>query len=325
MTRLRLERASRWEVVLILAVLAAGSLNTHAIATDRVPGGQGCATVGHPCEGLRPGALMIIAPAATPEKRDYCTFGFLLRGRDGHRYAASAGHCIRHLLHEGEERVWADGSGTFAYTADGQRVGEFVYAIRTREIVPAGLPPDGDLSLVRLDRGVEADPEVCAWGGPTGVDDRIVTDPSPIELRWFGITPAGGRTPAIIPGPHAWLAPARSGYARGMPRDRIVQVSGHSSFGDSGGPVVDAGGRAVGLISGPPAAEDPDELPTDGHAGTFVVTRLSPQLARASTVLGIRLSLCCGGPGGEADGGGDGHGNLPGGCVPCGPTSAAGS
>lgn len=268
-----------------------------ASAAEPRPVGTHCASAGEACEGLRPGALLIIAPAPSPDGQNYCTFGFILQGRDGQRYAVSAGHCLGWLLAEGEERSWPDGSGIFAYTADGQRVGEFVYAIRTREIVSPGLPPDADFSLVRLDRGIDADPEVCAFGGPTGIDDRIVTDPAPLEMRWFGITPAGARTPPMTPGPHAWLLPARSGYALGMPRERIVQVAGHAFFSDSGGPVLTADGQAVGLISGPPAVEDPDELPTDGHAGSFIVTRLAPQLARASEVLGVQLSLCCPGRG----------------------------
>lgn len=302
------ERVAFFIKVALGMLLTTTLVPSPAAAAPTDPAKLECGSVGERCEGLRPGALLVYGPVPTPDGKNYCTFGFILRGTDGHRYATTAGHC---LVAHGEEQTWPQGSGVIAYTADGNRVGEFVYAINTREIVPPGLPANADLAVIRLDRGVEADPEVCAFGGPTGIDDRIVTQPDPLEMRWFGSTPVGGRTPPTVPGPHAWLVPARSGYSLGMPRETIVQVSGHASFLDSGGPVLGADGRAVGLVSGP--LGDAEELPTDGHAGTFIVTRLTHQLERASEALGVRLSLCCGR---SAQGSDQGRGSPPT-CLPC--------
>lgn len=232
------------------------------------------------CGGVRPGSVLM--PMG-------CTAGFLFRA-GGDRYVSTAGHCAGLygpddglLFPQARERVWARGDGAPVYDGDGGRIGEFAYAIHTREDPdPGPLPRDADLALIRLDRGVDWSPQMCFFGGPTAIDldRRPVTEP--VQLHYFGNTVVGGYD--YVRG--EWIRPARTGVANGTPDEHRVMVLGHASFGDSGAPVTTTDGRAVGLLSGPP-----DGIPLDGHVGAFVVTRLSPQISRAEVVLGRKLRL----------------------------------
>lgn len=261
----------------LACVLGAAGMSPAAAAGD-VP--FPCDVSMSACEGVRPGSVLM--PMG-------CTAGFLFRaGRD--RYVSTAGHCAGLygtddglLFPQARERVWARGAGASVYDRDGSRIGEFAYALYTREDpTPGPLPRDADLALIRLDRGVAWSPQMCFFGGPTAIDldRRPVTEP--VELNYFGNTVAGGYD--YVRG--EWIRPARRGVANGTPDEHRVMVLGHASFGDSGAPVATTDGRAVGLLSGPP-----DGIPLDGHAGTFVVTRLSPQISRAEVVLGRKLRL----------------------------------
>lgn len=269
-------RAGRLLVTLTIVLGLAGT-SPAAAAGDAAPP---CDVPMSGCAGVRPGSLLM--PMG-------CTAGFLFRA-GGDRYVSTAGHCAGLygpddglLFPQARERVWARGDGAPVYDRDGSRIGEFAYAIHTREDPdPGPLPRDADLALIRLDRGVDWSPQMCVFGGPTAIDldRRPVTEP--VQLHYFGNTPAGGYD--YVRG--EWISPARTGVANGTPDGHRVMVLGHASFGDSGAPVTTTDGRAVGLLSGPP-----DGVPLDGHAGAFVVTRLSPQISRAEVVLGRKLRL----------------------------------
>jgi hypothetical protein len=126
----------------------------------------------HECSGARPGAVLVVPLASPIDPRPYPTFGFMFNGSDGHRYATTAGHVPLGL--ESGERTWGSGQGTVAFDVEGNRVGEFVYAINTRaEARPDPLPPGADLALIRVDGAGDIDNEVCGFGGPRGVDERI--------------------------------------------------------------------------------------------------------------------------------------------------------
>ena len=153
---------------------------------------------------------------------------------------------------------------------DGQdrRVGEFAYAI---------LQDPKDFALIRLDDAVSASPQMCHFGGPTGIN---ADQPSgPVVLNHFG---NGIGVGAVLP--------ARSAAAIGMPDPDHVYAEGVVVPGDSGSGIQSADGRAVGVIV--TVGLHLAGFGTDGvDAGTMGVTRLAPQVARAQQVLGISLTL----------------------------------
>lgn len=264
-----------WLVAVAIGVTVVGST---AVAAASAPPPCGGADTG--CEVVRPGSLLM--PMA-------CTAGFLFKA-GGHNYVSTAGHCAGLnspedglLLPEGEERMWRPGEGAAVYDRHGLRIGEFAYAIRTMEDPePAPLPRDADFALIRLDRGVSWSAQMCHFGGPTGTNADESAVMELVTLQYFGNTVAGGYD--YVRG--EWVWPARTAIANGMPDRHKVMASGHASGGDSGAPVTTEDGRAVGLLAGPP-----DDVPHQGHAGAFVVGRLTPQVARAEVVLGRPLRL----------------------------------
>src|SRR4051812_47051786 len=77
------------------------------------------------CPGVRPGAIV-------NSDVGQCTLNFLFTGSDGQRYIGTAGHCILGESPVGGdvgEQSWAAGTGPVATDADGNRIGEFAYAI----------------------------------------------------------------------------------------------------------------------------------------------------------------------------------------------------
>lgn len=112
-------------------------------------------------------------------------------------------------------------------------------------------------------------------GGPTGVYTDRVT--GPVELRWHG---QGTATKNALP--------ARRRSARTTMDADFVRFLGPWVPGDSGGGVITADGRAVGVG-------------TDYHAGGDLVAqvdrdlvearRLGPAVARAEQRMGITLRL----------------------------------
>lgn len=93
------------------------------------------------------------------------------------------------------EASWPPGTGPEARDGDGNRVGEFAYAV---------VEEPRDFALVRLDDGVPAGREMCVFGGPTGINaDRPAT---PVVLQYVGSGALVGE-----------VMPARQGLALGMP------------------------------------------------------------------------------------------------------------
>ncbi len=211
-----------------------------------------------PCGGVRPGALV-----ETPN--GFCTLNFLFRGSDEQRYIGTAGHCI--LEDEGEES-WGPGSGPVARDASGARIGEFAYAV---------LGDPKDFALIRLDAGVPADPQMCHFGGPTGLNRDTPT--SPVVLEHYGQGVVFGD---VVPGRTALAL-------TGMPSENTATALGAVIFGDSGSGIVSDDGRAVGVVVtvgvnlGFPGGQ-----PVAGDVG---ITRIGPQKDRAGQFLGIGLTL----------------------------------
>lgn len=247
-------------------------------ASEAVPftlGGQPCslipvpATNGAPpvatglCPGVRPGG-------ALETDVGLCTFNFLFRAPDGTRYIGTAGHCILAsgpLTDEAGEKLWPKGAGPVAMTG-GERIGEFAYAV---------LKDPMDFALIRLDPNVEASPEMCHFGGPTGILEGL--HPNPVVLEYWG---NGVGVGTFLPG--------RSGLAAGMPHPDHVYGVGVALPGDSGSGVITSDGQAVGvLVTTGLHGFGYDENGLD--FGTIGITRLGPQLVHAQQALGTPLQL----------------------------------
>jgi hypothetical protein len=218
------------------------------------------------CPGVRPGAIV-------NSETGQCTFNFLFNGSDGRRYIGTAGHCILGESPIGGdvgEESWAPGTGPEATDADGNRIGEFAYAI---------LQDPKDFALIRLDNGVAASAQMCHFGGPTGTNSDTPGLTSPTVLNHFGNGIGIGS-----------VLPARSALALGMPDPDHVFAEGAVVPGDSGSGIISSDGRAVGVIV--TTGLHSSSIGSSGiDAGTMGITRLAPQEARAEQVLGVGMSL----------------------------------
>jgi hypothetical protein len=250
--------------------------------TGFILGGRPCRLIGVPaaspiggsltrCTGVRPGAVLNTDTGV-------CSFNFMFRGSDGNRYMGTAGHCILVDSTTGamaastmsEEEVYSPGSGPKAMDSDGKRIGEFAYAI---------LSDPKDFALIRLDRGVEASPQMCHFGGPTGLNADRPPVTEPVVLNQYGQGVALGS-----------LLPARSLLALGMPDPDHVFAQGVVLPGDSGSGVISSDGRAVGVAVSTGAHLG--GVGTSGlDTGLVGITRLKPQLERAEKMLGIDLEM----------------------------------
>ncbi len=259
------KRLAVW--LLLIGLVGGAAVPAHASSRTLDLGGVECNLIEVPaaapvgtgsCPGVRPGALV-----ETPV--GFCSFNFLFHGGDGSRYMGTAGHCI--LDDDGEE-TWSSGSGPAALDSEGARVGEFAYAV---------LGGEKDFALIRLDAGVEASAQMCHFGGPTFLNDANPADP--IVLNHYG---QGVGVSVVTPG--------RTAVAFGMPDDDHVFAEGAVAPGDSGSGISSEDGGAVGVIV--TVGVHVASLGTSGiDAGTVGVTRLSPQLARASDQLGTSFEL----------------------------------
>jgi hypothetical protein len=232
----------------------------------QVPTADGKLPVGvGTCPGVRPGGEV---------RTDIgqCTYNFLFTTPEGERYIGTAGHCI---LGEGPvaekagEKMWPKGGGPVAKDPTGHRIGEFAYAV---------LQDPKDFALIRIDPGVETNPEMCNYGGPTGINDDLSGDPTVLE--YFGNGVAIGTA-----------LPARSAVAMGLPDANHVYAAGLALPGDSGSAVISEDGRAVGVLVTVGVHGFGIDQNGGIDFGTVGITRIAPQMKRAAEALGIQLSL----------------------------------
>jgi hypothetical protein len=247
-----LPRSLRTPLVAALAAIACALVPSSAVAASS--------------DGVHPGAIL-------NSDIGQCTDNYRFDGADGTRYIGSAGHCVLPAPDVGGanvgEKTWAPGSGPIARDSNGHRIGEWAYAI---------LQDPKDFSLIRLDPSVPATQQMPTYGGPTGIFDDVSSNT--VLLQYFG-------EGVLVSN----IAPARNAVALGTPDPDHVYAQGVVVPGDSGSAIDASDGRAVGVI-----------VTTGAHvgsvggsgidAGLMGITRLPPQLARASQVLGIRLTLC---------------------------------
>jgi hypothetical protein len=249
----------------LIAVPAARGTGGVPLTTAAAAASGGTKPVGvGTCPGVRPGAEV-------QTEVGLCTLNFLFEAPDHERFIGTAGHCILGsgpVADNAGEKTWPKGAGPQAKDSTGHRIGEFAYAI---------LQEPKDFSLIRLDPGVEASPEMCDFGGPTGINDDISGDPKVLEYWGNGV--GIGST-----------VPARSAVAAGFPNADHVYAAGLALPGDSGSAVISDDGRAVGvLVTTGIHGFGVDQNGVD--FGTMGITRLAPQMAQASKVLGTSLSL----------------------------------
>jgi hypothetical protein len=232
-----------------------------------VPTADGSLPVGvGTCPGVRPGGEL-------QSEIGLCTLNFLFETPDKERFIGTAGHCILSTDSPvaGDnvgEKTWPKGQGPAAKDSSGKRFGEFAYAV---------LQDPKDFALIRLDPGVEASPEMCNYGGPTGINEDIGDGPK--VLRYFGNGVAIGSA-----------LPARSAVAMGFPNADHVYAAGIALPGDSGSAVITDDGRAVGvLVTTGIHGIGFDENGVD--FGTVGITRIVPQINQAQKALGLKLTM----------------------------------
>lgn len=217
-----------------------------------------------PCPGVRPGAFVLI------EGGGGCSLNFMFTARTAQgtqrRFMGTAGHCL--LAAEGQEagqQVWAPGDGPIVSTGDitgvttttGEAFGRLVYA---------RLDGLRDFALIELDAGVVANPQMCYWGGPTGIDHDL--RPGPVTVRQFGQGLVYGDT-----------IPARTGVAAEWRDPDFVYYHSVSLPGDSGSGVITDEGRAVGTLV--------HEKPAQSGDGYIGVIRIKPAMDDAIAALGL--------------------------------------
>ncbi|MGH9274763.1 MAG: trypsin-like peptidase domain-containing protein [Acidimicrobiales bacterium] len=192
-----------------------------------------------------------------------CTANFVFRGSDGRDYLGTAGHCtLAESNISGDVGEFADANGAVVKDANGRRIGQIAYAIQRDPY---------DFALIRLDTGIAFDKALPHWGAPTGTNTS--TSASPTVLNWVGHGTVIGD-----------VLYARSGLALGTSDPNQIAAVGLIAPGDSGGPVVDSSGRAVGVnvALGVALGTEP---------GVQFITRIAPQLARATALTGVTFTL----------------------------------
>jgi hypothetical protein len=246
----RSPRTLRTAVVAIAALL----LSTTTAARAAEPFGT------TPCPGVQPGAW-IEAPRGT-----IYTMGFVLKGVDAKKRVANYVTTVGAFVYRSfGTKVWPTGGGPTAYNSAGRAIGKFVYAVHI------DTPDATSFGLVKLDKAIKANPQVCHFGGPTDIYDGIGSAPVTVQYYGQGV-------------PADSVSPARTGIAvRGTPDAESVFVQGLVSFlGDEGGPVV-VDGAALGYFDGAVGG---------GRSGAgFAVARLGPWLAKAQKALKTRFTL----------------------------------
>jgi hypothetical protein len=188
---------------------------------------------------------------------------FLWHGSDGRDYIGTAGHCVLEGTNQ-TEAVFPLGDGPEARDASGHPIGEFAFA---------ALDDVSDFALIRLYQGVAASPEICRFGGPTGLEAGPISALTP--LHHVGL---GSLTGSLVP--------ARTQLAVEGNDIRVLTGLGVASPGDSGSPVVSLDGRAVGvLVATGPA------LPLAPTGLLVFSVRIAPEMGRAAKALGVAFDL----------------------------------
>lgn len=192
--------------------------------------------------------------------------GFIYKGTDTKKvtsyYMTTVGNFV---LPTFGSRVWPGKSGPLAYDARGKSIGRFVYAVHT------DTPEYTSFGLVKLDKGVKFNPQLCHFGGPTGLDTTVDLAP-----RMGGYYGNGFPIDQVFPARTAVLGGTNEDNALSQGLFNLVDP------GDYGAPFV-TDGKAFGYWDGGIGA---------GTGGIgFVVSRIGPWIGRSQGVLKLNLTL----------------------------------
>jgi hypothetical protein len=219
------------------------------------------------CPGVRPGARLLIGSDSNliDSESLYCTMNFLFADSTAQVYVGTAGHCILDGVGEmppsPPDRVPT--AYAFDENIDPYRIGTVVFAVRNDV---------EDFALIRLDPGVGWNPQVCFFGGPLALNDT--TSQGLTLLHHFGQGIGLGD-----------LTPARSAITPNLQDPDRVMAAGVAVQGDSGSPVLDTTGRAIGVMVSIGVSSSLNQI------GVLGITRLGPQMAEAGRVLGTHFTL----------------------------------
>lgn len=244
------------------AVEDAAAAGKQCSRTTQLRGGASNPVATGTCPGVRPGAVVNMGGGGT------CTLNFVVDGRDADgskaRYIGTAGHCVNGKDHT---QAWPNGDGMKVSDAEGRFIGRAVYS----ELDTQGRT-GVDYALIKLEPDVDVNPAMCHWGGPTGLLAGAVEER--VELKHYG--------QGLVYGP---TIPARTAWAEQLTNTDVQWMYGAALFGDSGSPIIAAGGGAVGVLSGA-FGED-----SGGESGLIRFVRIAPAMARAGNALGLQLDL----------------------------------
>ncbi len=171
--------------VLACGIALVGAPMARATATD--PGragepGASCAPAGAADAPVPPVGL-----AACPEVRpgdslysefgdssSRCVIGPMYADRRGNRYFITGPDCAPPYAFEAAVTTWTFGKGPIALDGrSGKRIGEWVFRFSASS---------GGLSMVRLYPGIQANPQICQYGGPTGLNTAVSEDPTTLVM-----------------------------------------------------------------------------------------------------------------------------------------------
>ena len=172
----------------------------------------------------------------------------------------TSGHCV---LEATAERTWPGISGPTAVDDAGKKIGTFAYAV---------MKDTKDFAVIAIDKNIKPNPQVCHFGGPTGLYDERFPDPE--VLSFYG--QAEYVSDAV---------PARSGVTASTRGEDFIYAQAPIGPGDSGGPWLMSDGRALGYLT---------HIIGNGARATDVgiafVRRLGPQVASAERALKTKLT-----------------------------------
>lgn len=252
-----------------LASLAAVAPVRADVTCDATPAAVRPATAVSPevCDVLQPGQNIDFPGDFQLVGRDVersrwgCTAGFMFSDSRGRRYMTTAAHCY---FPSGTLFVARGDQLGALVKRNGKIVGEFVYADHRK---------GRDVALFRLFREVAASPALTYWGGPTHLYRERAATPVVVRHSGAGLT-------------FKDAAPHRTSVVAGTQQPAVVGI-GPISAGDSGSPVMTAGGGALSYVTsyGSPAGSP------SGVDVSWNGPRLDAALLAAEAALGFRLTL----------------------------------
>ena len=282
---------SRARVAALLSLTLVGGLVQVADAAPGVvsraaPGARGCSTTRAApapapvppagfgtCVAVRPGDIVT---SYLREQSKTCALGFFYRDRRGDVYATTGSECVPPFAFEENVTAWPAGRGHEALDGHrGQRIGEFAFRIAVGDL---------KLALIRLDRSVPVNPQVCQYGGPIGVETAVTDEPTTLVM----VGPEGGMaTWDASPFIATEGSVMRPGLANnGLYDNGVILVSGET-MNEEGMPVLTSDGKAVGIA----ASYVANQTGPGGINFGIAITRPAKPIAVAEKMLRTKLTM----------------------------------